>query len=96
MIGTVTDVAFRGGSCEHSVELAEESEVTGVFDDARLARGDTVGLMIEPAGCMAFPVRCMAFGVLDPFASETPEDGSGQEVGVSVRAQDLGALAVAR
>jgi hypothetical protein len=70
--------------------------VTRVFGDARFARGDTVGLMIEPAGCMAFPVRCMAFPVLDPFGSATPLEGSGAEAGPFVRAQDLGALAVAK
>ena len=68
----------------------------GVFGDARFARGDTVGLMIEPAGCMAFPVRCMAFPVLDPFGSATPPEGSGPEAGPLASTRDLGALAVAK
>jgi iron(III) transport system ATP-binding protein len=96
MVGTVTDVAFRGRGyedvvelAEGNVELAEGNKVTGVFDDARFARGDTVGLMIEPGGCMAFPVQ-------DPSASATPQEGSGPEAGAEVRAQDLGGLAVVK
>ena len=57
MIGSVTDVAFRGRGYEHAVELAEGAQITGIFHGARVARGDTVGLTIESAGCMAFPLR---------------------------------------
>ena len=57
VVGSVTDVAFRGRGYEHAVELAEGDQVTGIFDGARFAPGDVVGLSIDPAGCMAFPSR---------------------------------------
>jgi ABC-type Fe3+/spermidine/putrescine transport system ATPase subunit len=55
VVGSVTDVAFRGRGYEHAVVLAEGNQVTGIFHDARFARGDVVGLTIEAAGCLAFP-----------------------------------------
>jgi iron(III) transport system ATP-binding protein len=53
--GRVTDVAFRGRGYEHAVDLNEGTRLTGVFADVRAARGETVGLRLDPAGCHLFP-----------------------------------------
>ena len=93
MVGSVTDVAFRGRGYEHAVVLAEGNQVTGIFHDARFARGDVVGLSIEPAGCLAFP------------SGECPDgsvDGSGDTVsgnpatGSNSLADALDAMALAK
>ncbi len=89
MIGSVTDVAFRGRGYEHAVELAEGAHVTGVFHPTRIARGDAVGFTVDPAGCMAFPAQEV------PVIAESDE--SSQPPG-SARAltEALDALAVAK
>jgi iron(III) transport system ATP-binding protein len=52
--GRVTDVAFRGRGYEHAIDVADGTRLTGVFADVRAARGATVGLRMEPAGCHVF------------------------------------------
>jgi len=52
--GRVTDVAFRGRGYEHAIDLAGGTRLTGVFADVRAARGETVGLRMDPAGCHVF------------------------------------------
>ena len=89
IIGSVTDVAFRGRGYEHAVELAEGAKVTGVFHDFRIARGDMVGLTIESAGCMAFPRR-------DTSGPPEPEDMPVPTDGAQARARALEAMAVAK
>ncbi len=54
--GRVTDVAFRGRGYEHAIDVNGSTRLTGVFADARAARGETVGLRLDPAGCHLFPV----------------------------------------
>ena len=53
--GRVTDVAFRGRGYEHAIDVPGHGQLTGVFADSRAARGDQVGLRLEPAGCHLFP-----------------------------------------
>jgi iron(III) transport system ATP-binding protein len=53
--GRVADVAFRGRGYEHAIDINENTRLTGVFARARAARGDTVGLRLDPAGCHVFP-----------------------------------------
>jgi iron(III) transport system ATP-binding protein len=53
--GRVTDVAFRGRGYEHAVDINGTTRLTGVFADARTARGEIVGLRMDPAGCHLFP-----------------------------------------
>jgi ABC-type Fe3+/spermidine/putrescine transport system ATPase subunit len=53
--GLVTDVAFRGRGYEHAVELAGGRQVSGIFSESRFARGEPIGLFLEPAGCLLFP-----------------------------------------
>jgi iron(III) transport system ATP-binding protein len=52
--GRVTDVAFRGRGYEHAIDVADGTRLTGVFADVRTARGETVGLRMDPAGCHVF------------------------------------------
>jgi hypothetical protein len=53
--GRVTDVAFRGRGYEHAIDLDGSTRLTGVFADVRAARGETVRLRLDPAGCHLFP-----------------------------------------
>ncbi|MGH3200461.1 MAG: TOBE domain-containing protein [Streptosporangiaceae bacterium] len=55
--GRVTDVAFRGRGHEHAIDINGTTRLTGVFADARAARGEPVGLRMDPAGCHLFPVE---------------------------------------
>jgi iron(III) transport system ATP-binding protein len=55
--GRVTDVAFRGRGYEHAIDISAGIRLTGVFADVRAARGQTVGLRLEPAGCHVFPAE---------------------------------------
>jgi len=55
--GRVTDVAFRGRGYEHAIDISANTRLTGVFADVRAARGETVGLRLDPAGCHVFPAE---------------------------------------
>jgi iron(III) transport system ATP-binding protein len=55
--GRVTDVAFRGRGYEHAIDLDGSTRLTGVFADFRAARGEIVGLRMDPAGCHLFPAE---------------------------------------
>jgi iron(III) transport system ATP-binding protein len=52
--GRVTDVAFRGRGYEHAIDVDGSIRLTGVFADVRAARGQAVGLRLDPAGCHLF------------------------------------------
>jgi iron(III) transport system ATP-binding protein len=54
LTGVVADVAFRGRGYEHAVDLAGFGRLTGVFAETRAARGEEVGLRLEPGGCHLF------------------------------------------
>ena len=54
LTGIVADIAFRGRGYEHAVDLPGLGRLTGVFADTRAARGDAVGLRLEPGGCHVF------------------------------------------
>jgi iron(III) transport system ATP-binding protein len=55
LTGRVADVAFRGRGYEHAIDISDNTRLTGVFARARAARGETVGLRLDPAGCHVFP-----------------------------------------
>ena len=55
LTGVVADVAFRGRGYEHAVDLPGSGRLTGVFAQTRAARGESVGLRLEPGGCHVFP-----------------------------------------
>ena len=52
--GRVTDVAFRGRGYEHAIDVDGSTRLTGVFADVRAARGEIVGLRLDPADCHVF------------------------------------------
>lgn len=54
LTGVVADVAFRGRGYEHAVDLPGSGRLTGVFAQTRAARGESVGLRLEPGGCHVF------------------------------------------
>ena len=54
LAGTVADVAFRGRSYEHAIDIAGHGRLTGVFAAARAERGTSVGLRLDPSGCHVF------------------------------------------
>jgi ABC-type Fe3+/spermidine/putrescine transport system ATPase subunit len=53
--GRVADVAFRGRGYEHAIDINENTRLTGIFARTRAARGETVDLRLDPAGCYVFP-----------------------------------------
>ncbi len=55
LLGLVADVAFRGRGYEHAVRLADGTQLTGVFSERRVPRGERVGLRLEASGCLVFP-----------------------------------------
>jgi iron(III) transport system ATP-binding protein len=55
LAGTVADAAFRGRGYEHAIDLPGHGRLTGVFASTRSARGEHVGLRLDPAGCYVFP-----------------------------------------
>ena len=62
--GSVSDVAFRGRGYELAVALADGRQITSIFSEVRVARGESVGLRLESAGCHVF---------LGAASSEQPE-----------------------
>jgi len=55
LTGRVADVAFRGRGYEYAIDLPGLGRLTGVFARHRAARGDEVGMRLEPEGCHLFP-----------------------------------------
>jgi len=51
----LADVAFRGRGYDRAVDLPGSGRLTGVFAQTRAARGEPVGLRLEPGGCHVFP-----------------------------------------
>ena len=54
--GRVTDVACRGRGYEHVIDIDGSTRPTCIFADVRAARGEIVGLRMDPAGCHLSPV----------------------------------------
>lgn len=50
----VRDGAYHGRGYDYVLELGQGIELTGVFSPRRLARGDRVGIVIDPAGALVF------------------------------------------
>ena len=53
-VGTVRDVAFRGRGYELAVDLRGAGRVSNVAASTRVARGESVGLHFDKAGCLVF------------------------------------------
>jgi iron(III) transport system ATP-binding protein len=69
LTGKVTDVAFRGRGYEHAIDVPGHGRLTGIFSDTRAARGEQVGLRLEPGGVHLFPAQ-------DAPATRTSGDGA--------------------
>ncbi|MHB1599619.1 MAG: TOBE domain-containing protein, partial [Acidimicrobiales bacterium] len=65
LVGRVTDVAFRGRGYEHAVELECGTQITGVFGERRVGRGESVGLQLDTAGCLVFPAGGQGVATID-------------------------------
>jgi hypothetical protein len=50
----MADVAFWGRGYEHAIDISAGTGSPG-FVDVRAARGEIVGLRLDPAGCHVFP-----------------------------------------
>jgi ABC-type Fe3+/spermidine/putrescine transport system ATPase subunit len=86
LTGKVTDVAFRGRGYEHAIDVPGHGRLTGIFSDTRAARGDQVGLRLEPSGVHLFPVQeggagGGAGGAAHGGADGSPEKGAPEETG---------------
>jgi iron(III) transport system ATP-binding protein len=55
LTGTVADVAFRGRGYDLAIDLPGGGRLTGVSARHRPARGERLGLRLEPSGCHLFP-----------------------------------------
>jgi iron(III) transport system ATP-binding protein len=55
LTGRVADVAFRGRGYEYAIDLPGLGRLAGVFARHRAARGDEVGMRLDPEGCHLFP-----------------------------------------
>jgi len=66
LVGMVTDVAFRGRGYEHAVALDGGTQISGVYSEWRVGRGEPVGLRLEASGCHVFPRGVAANGEAGP------------------------------
>jgi iron(III) transport system ATP-binding protein len=69
LTGRVADVAFRGRGYEYAIDLPGLGRLAGVFARHRAARGDEVGLRLEPDGCHLFPADEGAAAAVREYAS---------------------------
>ena len=66
LTGRVADVAFRGRGYEYAIDLPGLGRLAGVFARHRAARGDEVGLRLDPDGCHLFPADGGTATAADP------------------------------
>jgi iron(III) transport system ATP-binding protein len=52
--GTIADIAYCGSGYDHTVELADGTRLSGVFDSSRRQHGEAVRVGLDPAGCFAY------------------------------------------
>lgn len=62
LIGSVTDVAFRGRGYEHVVDLANGARISGVLSETRVERNSSIGLRLDPEGCLFFGSKSLTNG----------------------------------
>ena len=63
LVGSVTDVAFRGRGYEHVVDLPNGVRISGVLAETRAERHSPIGLRLEAAGCLFFSSKSLLNGV---------------------------------
>jgi iron(III) transport system ATP-binding protein len=54
VLGSVTDLAFRGRGYEHVIDLPGGERIAGVMSENRFDRHSSVGLRLDHAGCHFF------------------------------------------
>lgn len=54
VVGSVTDVAFRGRGYEHVIDLPGGERIAGVMSERRFDRHSSVGLRLDHTGCHFF------------------------------------------
>jgi iron(III) transport system ATP-binding protein len=69
LTGQVADVAFRGRGYEYAVDLPGLGRLTGVLASHRAARGEPVGMRLDPRGCHLFAAQA---GVPAPAGTPAP------------------------
>ena len=69
LTGRVADVAFRGRGYEYAIDLPGLGRLAGVFARHRAARGDEVGVRLEPDGCHLFPADDSGTSAVKEYAS---------------------------
>jgi ABC-type Fe3+/spermidine/putrescine transport system ATPase subunit len=84
--GSVEDVAYRGRNYEVTIDLGGGCRLGGVQCDDRMPRGTSVGLQLDPQGCMVFDN--------EPAPADAGESGGGAER-TDVRVQRLEATEAA-
>ncbi|MGB9112813.1 MAG: ABC transporter ATP-binding protein [Acidimicrobiales bacterium] len=62
VVGSVTDVAFRGRGYEHVIDLPGGERISGVMSERRFERHASVGLRFDDAGCHFFSDARLANG----------------------------------
>jgi iron(III) transport system ATP-binding protein len=77
LVGTVTDVAFRGRGYEYAVDIPDHGRLTSIFARHRATRGDRVGLRLDPEGCHVFPAPISTTPAPAPAPAPAPGPGAG-------------------
>jgi len=53
----VLDTAYRGRGYDHALMVGEGTQLVGVHDERRWARGERVSVKLHPSACLLFPGR---------------------------------------
>jgi ABC-type Fe3+/spermidine/putrescine transport system ATPase subunit len=53
----VVDAAYRGRGYDHALLLTNGSQLVGIHDEHRWARGSHVGVLLAGSGCLLFPAH---------------------------------------
>jgi len=72
LVARVRDVAFAGRGYEHALVTRGGCLFTRVFCQERWPRGSTVGVRLQPEGCLVLPAEPGASEVSGEAASEVP------------------------
>lgn len=62
VVGSITDVAFRGRGYEHVIDLPGGERIAGVTSERRYERHTSVGLRLDDSGCHFFSEARLANG----------------------------------
>ena len=62
LVGSDTNIAFRGRGYEHVVDLPNGARMSGVLSETRAERHSSIGLRLDPAGCLFFSSKGLSNG----------------------------------